>query len=459
MSLLQKPTINGVRSVDPKTARDELVNRITSSDINAVIETFDDAPTDIGAGPLGGIPIAIKDNLVLKDHIAAAGSDMLKNYVGSFTATALQRLQDAGAYFMGRANMDEYAMGSSTETSAHGPTLNPLDHTRVPGGSSGGSAAAVAAGLVPVALGTDTAGSVRQPAAMCGVVGMKGTYGAVSRYGAIAMGSSLDQIGPIANTVADCEVVFNIMRGEDPLDLTTITDEQWSVADAVTLPEKWVIGVPWSEIEVEGIDTDVLKNFRMTIDKLRDQGVEIRDIKLPNMKYSLPAYYIIMPAEVSSNLGRYDGIKYGYHADGNDYIDDYFATREGGFGQEVQRRILLGTYILSAGYYDSYYGQALKVREAITREFINTFDTGVHAIATPTAPGPAFTLGEKSADPVQMYLEDIFTIPANIAQIPAISIPNGTSSGLPTGFQLMCPHLRDSWCFALGKLVENELDA
>jgi aspartyl-tRNA(Asn)/glutamyl-tRNA(Gln) amidotransferase subunit A len=408
---------------------------------------------------LGGVPIVIKDNLLLEDHIASASSKMLEIYQASYTATALKRLQDAGAYFIGRANMDEFAMGSSTETSAFGPTLNPLDHTRVPGGSSGGSAAAVAAGLVPVALGTDTAGSIRQPAAMCGIVGMKGTYGSVSRYGAIAMGSSLDQIGPMANTVQDCKTIFNIMRGEDQYDLTTITNQQWHEADKVSAPNKWVIGVPWSEIEREGIDDGVLQNFNQTLENLKSQGVEIRDIELPTMKYSLPAYYIIMPAEVSSNLGRYDGIKFGLHVNGRDMIDDYFESREAGFGDEVQRRILLGTYVLSAGYYDSYYGQALQVREAITREFIKIFESGIHGIATPTTPGPAFKIGEKTTDPVQMYLEDIFTIPANIAQIPAISIPNGSvlsdGSHLPTGFQLMCPHLRDNWCFRLGELVEK----
>jgi len=460
MTKNQRPTINEARATDPKRFRDDLVAKIESQkDLNAILEVFTDTPTDHSAGPLGGVPIVIKDNLLLKDHTASAASKMLENYTASYTATALKRLQDAGAYFIGRSNMDEFAMGSSTENSAFGPTLNPLDNSRVPGGTSGGSAAAVASGLVPIALGTDTAGSVRQPASFCGVVGMRPTYGAISRYGSIAMGSSFDQIGPIANTVSDCETVFNIMRGEDPNDLTTITDEQWVQADKVSKPDNWVVGVPWDDIDQEGIDPDVLANFKVTLGGLKKRGVEVRNIKLPTMKYSLPAYYVIIPAEVSSNLGRYDGVKYGLHVDGKDMISDYFESREAGFGNEVQRRILLGTYVLSAGYYDSYYGQALKVREAITREMIAMFDTGVHAIVTPTAPTPAFKLGEKTKDPVQMYLEDIFTIPAALAKLPSISVPAGVvervGKDLPTGFQLMCPHLRDQWCFDLGKLIEN----
>ncbi len=460
MTKNQRPTINEARATDPKRFRDDLVAKIESQkDLNAILEVFTDTPTDHSAGPLGGVPIVIKDNLLLKDHTASAASKMLENYTASYTATALKRLQDAGAYFIGRSNMDEFAMGSSTENSAFGPTLNPLDNSRVPGGTSGGSAAAVASGLVPIALGTDTAGSVRQPASFCGVVGMRPTYGAISRYGSIAMGSSFDQIGPIANTVSDCETVLNIMRGEDPNDLTTITDEQWVQADKVSKPDNWVVGVPWDDIDQEGIDPDVLANFKVTLGGLKKRGVEVRNIKLPTMKYSLPAYYVIIPAEVSSNLGRYDGVKYGLHVDGKDMISDYFESREAGFGNEVQRRILLGTYVLSAGYYDSYYGQALKVREAITREMIAMFDTGVHAIVTPTAPTPAFKLGEKTKDPVQMYLEDIFTIPAALAKLPSISVPAGVvervGKDLPTGFQLMCPHLRDQWCFDLGKLIEN----
>lgn len=456
-----KLSIKQARAETPEKLHEDLLTRICNinPELNALIEVFDDQTTKIASGPLGGVPIVIKDNIVYKDHVSSAGAKILENYVGSYTATALSRLIDKGAYVLGRANMDDSAMGSSTESSIYGPTLNPLDKTRVPGGSSGGSAAAVAAGLVPIALGTDTAGSIRQPASMCGVVGMKGTYGAVSRYGAIAMGSSLDQIGPIANTVSDAELVFNIMRGEDEYDLTTIPDSDWEKADQIPVPNQWVIGVPWNEIEVDGIDQHVLKNFKTTIDKLKDRGVEIREVELPTMKYSLPAYYIIMPAEVSSNLGRYDGIKYGLSVEGKDLIDGYFQSRKTGFGTEVQRRILLGTYVLSAGYYDSYYGQALKVREAITRELLDVFASGVHAIAMPTTPGPAFKLGEKTTDPVQMYLEDIFTIPANITQTPAISVPNGLvdsdNSRLPTGFQLMCPHLRDQWCFDLGKIIEE----
>ena len=277
-----RTTIKDARNSNPTEFKNKLVNQISQSngEINALLEVFNTTPTDHDSGLLGGVPIIIKDNLLLEGQIASASSKMLESYQSSYTATALKRLQDAGAYFIARANMDEFAMGSSTETSAFGPTKNPLDHSRVPGGSSGGSAAAVAAGYAPVALGTDTAGSIRQPAALCGLVGMKGTYGAVSRYGAIAMGSSLDQIGPMANTVLDCETIFNIMRGQDDNDLTTITDKQWAEADKVDRPDTWVIGVPWSEIEVEGIDEGVLQNFKDTIKSLENAGVEISQLSL-----------------------------------------------------------------------------------------------------------------------------------------------------------------------------------
>lgn len=407
-----------------------------------------------GAPPLTGIPIALKQNILAKGEKTTAASKILENYVASYDATIVTRLRNAGALFPGGANMDEFAMGSSTENSAFGPTKNPIDTSRVPGGSSGGSGAAVSMGAVPAAIGTDTGGSVRSPASYCGVVGLKPTYGAVSRNGLIAMGSSLDQAGPLTNTVTDAEILFETMRGIDRLDATTYADGAYP---EVVTKDTYRIGVPRDFLN-EGIDEDVKKLFEENLEALAKAGHEIVDVELPFMKKGLAAYYIVMPAEVSSNLARYDGVRFGLHVEGKDLLEDYKKTRAEGFGEEVKRRILLGTYVLSAGYYDAYYGKAEQVRTLMREELASAFGD-IDVIATPTTPTPAFKLGEKS-DPLSMYIQDIFTVPANLTGVPAISLPKGTVSregiALPVGFQLIAPHAGETRLFDLGKKMLGE---
>jgi aspartyl-tRNA(Asn)/glutamyl-tRNA(Gln) amidotransferase subunit A len=377
---------------------------------------------------------------------------MLSNYRATYDSFVVKELKEAGAVFLGRANMDDAAMGSSTETSAHGITRNPLDRTRVPGGSSGGSCAAVAMDGALVALGSDTGGSVRQPAAFCGLVGMKPTYGNVSRSGIIAMASSLDQVGPITKTVADAEILYNSINGYDKMDSTSTPLDKRVTEKA---PIKKRLGVPREFLKGEGIDEEVLKNFNDSCDRFEKAGYEIVDVSLPLIKYSLAVYYILQPAEVSSNLARYDGIRYGYHEEGANLLEVYKKSRGKGFGKEVRRRIILGTYILSHGYYDAYYNASVLVRKAIRKELMNAF-TDVDAIITPTSPFPPFKFGEKSKDPVSMYISDIFLAPANIAGIPAISIPSGvTSENLPLGLQIMAPFLREDILFTIGKDFEK----
>jgi aspartyl-tRNA(Asn)/glutamyl-tRNA(Gln) amidotransferase subunit A len=435
-----------------------------NADLNAFLEVFEDAEveakrTDEMRGatsgselPLLGVPIALKDNIMLAGKYAGAGSKILKGYRAAYDSTVALRLRAAGAVMLGRTNMDEFAMGSSTENSAYGVVKNPLDRTRVPGGSSGGSAAAVAAGFVPAAFGSDTGGSIRQPAAFCGLVGLKPTYGAVSRYGLIALGSSLDQIGPLTKTVADAELLFRVIQGRDPLDATTLSYTVGSSTSPVS--SKPTLGIPRHLIEREGIDADVLKNFEASVERLRSFGYTIKDIELPNVPYSLAVYYIVMPAEVSSNLARFDGIKYGFSKQGENLLDTYLETRGAGFGKEVRRRIVLGTYVLSSGYYDAFYGTATAVRTLIADDFKKAF-TEVGAIITPTTPSPAFKIGEKSNDPLAMYLSDIFTVPANVSGIPALSVPSGTALRdgvqLPLGLQVMAPHEREDVLFAVGR--------
>lgn len=433
-------------------------------DVHAFLEVYDDvraqaeeADARIAAGDapvLTGIPIAVKDNILIKDRKVSAASKMLEGYVAPYDATAIAKLKETGAIFVGRTNMDEFAMGGSTENSAFGSTRNPHDRSRVAGGSSGGSAAAVAAGEVIAALGSDTGGSVRQPASYCGVVGLKPTYGSISRHGLIAMGSSLDVIGPLTRTVEDAELLFSIMRGRDPLDSTSIAPETYAPKETAA---RMKIGVPRAFCS-EGVDAGVRARFEATLEMLAQKGHEIVDIALPNIAYSLPAYYIVMPAEVSSNLARFDGVKYGLHVDGGSRAEDVKATRGAGFGPEVRRRILLGTYVLSAGYYDAYYGKATAVRELIRSDFSAAF-AQVDAIATPTTPRPAFRSGEKS-DPVSMYLEDIFTVSANLTGAPAISVPMGTvaqdGKELPVGFQLIAPHGAEKLLCTIGRAVTGE---
>lgn len=431
------------------------------AEIHAYLEVFADAEEQakkadelLGKGEshaLLGIPLAIKDNILIKGRKASSASKILENYTATYDATVISKLKKEGAVFLGRTNMDEFAMGSSTENSAYGVTKNPRDTTRVPGGSSGGSAAAVAGGLALAALGSDTGGSIRQPAALCGVVGLKPTYGSVSRHGLMAMGSSLDVIGPLAKTVDDAEMLFSALRGWDKMDSTTLPDSRAQVGEK----KKYTIGVPRSFLG-SGVDPDVLLAFEKSLEILRNAGHEVVDVELPTLKYSLPAYYIIIPAEVSANLARFDGVRYGLHIDGIDRIDDYRQTRGAGFGAEVRRRIFLGTYVLSSGYYDAYYGKAMQARARIRRDVQTAFTT-VDVIVTPTTPSPAFKFGEKTNDPIAMYLEDVFTVSANIIGVPALSVPSGTVERegveLPVGFQLMAPALGEKTLFTLGTIL------
>lgn len=395
-------------------------------------------------GELCGVPIAVKDNILIKGHIASAASKILGNYIASYDAFVIERLKKAGAIFLGRTNMDEFAMGSSTENSAYGPTKNPRDTERVPGGSSGGSAAAVAGGLAMAALGSDTGGSIRQPAAFCGIVGLKPTYGAVSRSGLIAMASSLDQIGPLTQTVEDAEILFNAIAGKDEMDSTSVALGD-SVAQTTWQPGCQVkkIGIP-KEYFAEGLDPQIKKGIDNVIEKL-SKDYEIREVSLPHTKYALACYYIIVPAEVSSNMARHDGIRYGERKEGNDLMETYRKSRGEGIGVEARRRILLGTYVLSHGYYDAYYARAQKVRSLIKKDFERVFED-VDILLTPTVPTPPFKFGEKK-DPLSMYLSDIFTIPMNLAGVPALS--------LPPYAQLIAPHFEERRLFELGKVIEK----
>jgi aspartyl-tRNA(Asn)/glutamyl-tRNA(Gln) amidotransferase subunit A len=391
-------------------------------------------------GPLAGVPIAIKDNMDVRGMRTTASSKILKSFVPPYDATVIRRLEDAGAIIVGKTNCDEFAMGSSNENSAFGPVHNPWALDRSPGGSSGGSAAAVAARCVPLALGSDTGGSIRQPAAFCGVVGLKPTYGRVSRYGLLAFASSLDQIGPFTRTVADAALVLAAIAGADPCDATTADEPVPDFAAALTGDVKGVrVGVPRAFVS-EGVDHDVRKAFDAALAALRDAGATLVDVDLPHAKYAIPVYYLVCTAEASSNLARYDGVKYGYRspaARDETLKTMYSRTREEGFGPEVKRRIMLGTYVLSAGYYDAFYLKAQQVRTLLRRDYDQAFER-VDVVAMPTSPTPPFLLGEKTGDPLQMYLADIFTVSANLAGLPGISVPCGFSAGgLPIGFQLM----------------------
>ncbi|MDE1988430.1 MAG: Asp-tRNA(Asn)/Glu-tRNA(Gln) amidotransferase subunit GatA [Patescibacteria group bacterium] len=437
----------------------------TDGDIKAYLEIFPDvveqaeeADKKIARkeeGLLTGIPLAIKDNILIKGRKCSAASKMLADYVAPYDSTVAKRLKDAGAVFLGRTNMDEFAMGGSTENSAFGPTRNPRDLSRVPGGSSGGSAAAVASDETLASLGSDTGGSVRQPASFCGVVGLKPSYGSVSRNGLIAMGSSLDQIGPITKTVADAEIIFNAIKGKDPMDGTSV-----ETAGAISANRKnFKIGIPSDLMDTEGIDETALKNFNESAERFKSMGYGVECVNMPNVKYSLAVYYIIMPAEVSSNLARFDGLRYGLHISGKNLAEDYFLTRGGGFGIEARRRIMLGTYVLSSGYYDAYYNKANQVRSLIKNDYDEAFKK-VDFVMTPTAPSPAWKIGEKIKNPMEMYLADIFTTPANITGIPAISLPSGFKKdgdkNLPLGIQLMSDHEREDLLFKAGKDFLNE---
>ncbi len=409
----------------------------------------------IDPGPLAGVPVALKDNLCTRGVPTTAGSRILEGWLPPYDATVVTRLASAGAVVVGKTNLDEFAMGSSTESSAFGPTRNPHDPSRVPGGSSGGSAAAVAAGFAPLAIGSDTGGSVRQPAALCGVVGAKPTYGTVSRYGLIAFASSLDQIGPFATTVSDAALLLDVIAGHDPADSTSLASPPPRASAAVQRGVDGLrIGLVSELAAAEGLDPQVAARTREAAEALAAAGADLEEVSVPAAVYGLSAYYLIAPAEASSNLARYDGVRYGLREEGDDITEMYIRTRSAGFGPEVKRRIMLGTYALSAGYYDAYYAKAQKVRTLLVGDFdaaYRRFD----ALIAPTAPGGAFPLGSKTADPLAMYLNDVCTIPSNLAGHPAISVPFGTDrSGLPLGVQVLAPALGETVMFQVAAALE-----
>lgn len=417
-----------------------------------------DALADAGGPlpPLAGVPIAIKDNMVIAGVRSTAGSKILNNYVAPYTCTAVARLEAAGALVLGKTNCDEFAMGSSNENSAFGPVRNPRDPSRVPGGSSGGSAAAVAAGTAIAALGSDTGGSIRQPAAFCGVVGLMPTYGRVSRYGLMAFGSSLDRIGPITKTVNDAAILLRYIAGHDPFDSTSADDQVPDYEAVIGQPVRGLrVGIP-EEYFSEGLQAEVRTAVEAGIQKLAACGCELVSISLPHTKYAIPTYYILATAEASANLARYDGVRYGHRAAAaNTVAEMYRRTRDEGFGTEVKRRIMLGTYVLSAGYYDAYYLKAQRVRTLVARDFDSAFQK-VDLIVTPTSPTTAFKLGEKSNDPLAMYLADVFTITANLAGLPAISVPCGNdSAGLPIGLQILGKHFDEATILRVAHACEH----
>ncbi len=409
------------------------------------------------AGALTGIPLSIKDNIHIEGHPTTCASKILANYIAPYDADVIERLKTEGAVFIGKTNLDEFAMGSSTENSGFFPTRNPWDLERVPGGSSGGSAVSVSARLGLGSLGSDTGGSIRQPAAFCGVVGMKPTYGLVSRFGLVAFASSLDQIGPFALNVEDLALLLKVIAGPTPKDSTSakITPPDFTKAIQENLKTSYRIGLP-REYFAEGLDPEIQKTLEEVIHILKKRHT-LKEISLPHTKYALATYYIIAPAEASSNLARYDGVKYGFRAEAKTLLEMYKKSRAQGFGKEVKRRIMLGTYALSAGYYDAYYLKASKVRTLIKEDFDKAFQE-VDLIFAPTTPTPPFKLGEKTADPLQMYLSDIFTIPVNLAGIPALNLPVGlTSQNLPIGAQIMGPNFKDDTVLSLAYQLEKEI--
>lgn len=457
IALLSKKIQSGELKVADLVA--SYVEKAKGDTYNAYIEVFSDISEQVAraekmlaegkATALTGIPIAIKDNILIAGHIASSSSEMLKEYVAGYDATVIKKLRDAGAIFIGRTNMDEFAMGSSTETSYYGVTTNPHDRTKVPGGSSGGSAAVVAADLAVASLGSDTAGSIRQPASYTGIVGLLPTYGTVSRHGLIAMGSSLDVIGPMTKTVEDAALLYEVISGKDELDSTSLEREE------INRIAKKKIAVPTGVRGSSGLAPEVADALEQTISILEKEGYEVEEVAFPHFNDALAAYYILSPAEVSSNLARLDGIRYGTRL-GKGSIDEiYGATRGALFGKEVRRRILLGTYVLSHGYYDAYYNKAVALRGIIRAELEEALDK-YDAVLIPTAPTPAFGLGEKTKDPVSMYLSDLFSVPANIAHHPALAVPTGkTEAGLPVGVQFIGARFDEKTLFTLGTIVEK----
>jgi aspartyl-tRNA(Asn)/glutamyl-tRNA(Gln) amidotransferase subunit A len=455
--------------VDCKSATESYLQKAKSNlDLNAFLRLFDesveaaervDAKVKAGtAGKLAGLVLGVKDVIAIKDKPLTCGSKILENFISPYDATAIERLKHEDAIVIGKTNCDEFAMGSSTEFSAYGPVLNPVDRSRVPGGSSGGSASAVSAGLCHAALGTDTGGSIRQPASFCGVVGLKPTYGRVSRYGLVAFASSFDVIGPFANSVEDVSLILEVLAGHDEHDSTSA---EKPVPQYTTYLGREVndlkVGVAKETLSA-GVDTGVREAVEKQLDKFRSGHVEVSEISLPHLDYTIPAYYVLATAEASSNLERYDGARYGHRASGIEELEEmYVRSRTEGFGQEVKRRIMLGTFVLSAGYYDAYYRRAQKVRRLIKEDFDEAFKN-VDSIVTPVSPTTAFKMGEKTSDPLQMYLSDIFTVSANLAGIPAISIPVGEdSSSLPIGLQLMGRQFEEENILRLANFVEQSV--
>jgi aspartyl-tRNA(Asn)/glutamyl-tRNA(Gln) amidotransferase subunit A len=424
------------------------------------------APAPASSGPLAGVPIAIKDIFTTQGIPTTAGSKILEGYIPPYTSTAVRKLTEAGAQVLGKTNMDEFAMGSSNENSAYGPVLNPWDRGRVPGGSSGGSAAAVAGGLAPAALGTDTGGSIRQPASLCGIVGLKPTYGSISRFGMIAFASSLDQCGPLTRDVTDAALLLSVLQGKDPRDSTSVGIDGGIALPSATDLSGLRFGVP-KELGEAALDSGVRAVFEATVARIEELGGAIAEVALPTAEHGISAYYVIAPAEASSNLARFDGVRYGMREAGDeDLLEMYETTRSKGFGPEVKRRIMLGTYALSSGYYDAYYGQAQKVRTRIAEDFTTAFE-GVDFVITPTAPSVAFGLGEMTDDPLSMYLNDFFTVPMSLAGIPSISIPAGMAAPegagdgakqLPVGFQIAAPAFAEQKLLEAAHALEGALD-
>ena len=452
---LTESTLERIQDVEPKVQ-----SFITLTSEQALVDAgrADERIASGNKTPLTGIPMQLKDLLCTRDVPTTCGSKMLEQFVPVYNATVVEDLNQAGAISLGKGNMDEFAMGSSCETSAFHPTYNPWDLNRVPGGSSGGAAASVASGQVPFAIGSDTGGSIRQPAALCGVVGMKPTYGLVSRYGLIAFASSLDQIGPLTRTVYDNAMVLDIIAGHDPMDATSVNRKSESISATLTGDIKGrKLGVP-SEYFGDGIDEGVKNLVKDAIKILEREGAEIVEVSLPHTKYALSCYYIIAPSECSSNLARYDGVKYGHSFLGTDNMWQAMENSRGeGFGQEVKRRMMIGTYALSSGYYDAYYLKAQKVRTLIKQEFDEVFQQ-VDAIISPTSPTTAFEVGEKIGDPLSMYLSDILTIPANMAGLPGMSVPCGFVDDLPVGLQIIGPRFSESRIYNIGMAYERSTD-
>jgi aspartyl-tRNA(Asn)/glutamyl-tRNA(Gln) amidotransferase subunit A len=445
MSLLDRGEVS---PVELRSAYREAIDR-HNEELNSFLTLVDSDEND-------GVPIALKDVISTKGVRTTAGSKILDEYVPVFDSTVAARCKAAGLQLLGKTNTDEFAMGSSTENSAYGPTRNPWDPSRVPGGSGGGSAAAVSAGLAPWALGSDTGGSIKQPSALCGNVGLRPTYGTVSRYGIVAFASSLDQVGPVTKTVRDNALLYGIISGRDESDSTTVEVPHVELPEAEDL-KSLRVGVPKELNEAEGIEPGVAEAVRRAVDLCAELGAEVGECELPrSVEYGLPCYYLIAPAEASSNLARYDGVRYGLRESADNYYEMVARTRDAGFGDEPKRRIMLGTYALSAGYYEAYYGQAQKVRTVIAREFDAAFGR-FDVLVSPTSPTVAFKIGEKSGNPLAMYLTDVLTIPPNMAGLPGLSIPCGLSEGLPVGLQLIGPQFSENTLFRTGHALERAI--